>query len=311
MKSHALPKVLCVDDEPALLRALRWQLSREFEVAVASDGAQALALLRGDRFDVILSDQRMPGMSGTEFLQQAKVLSPHSVRLLLTGYADFNAVVAAINEGDVFRFISKPWDTQKLLQAVQEAARLARMSRMGWSDFQATAPDTLAEHLPELLLVQADAALAALCQDACEGLARPLAADDAADALTLLAQRRVAVVLVQQVPLSGDTAALVRALRRRQQRPAVVVCSASQDALGLQHLINEGLIHRFVTLPTTRDSLRRAIEGALQRHRPVAVPLPEPEPDEAAGGPDSVPPAASARPGWREWLVRWRAPGRR
>ena len=84
MKNEArhLPKVLCVDDEAPLRRSLRWLLRGEFDVVVASDGAQALALLGAQRFDVLLSDQRMPGMCGTELLRQAREASPHTVRLL-------------------------------------------------------------------------------------------------------------------------------------------------------------------------------------------------------------------------------------
>lgn len=262
-----LPKVLCVDDEPALLRSLRWVLRGEFQVSIAQDGPQALALLGGERFDVIVSDQRMPGMTGTEFLQRAKVVAPHSMRLLLTGYADFDAVVCALNEGDVFRFINKPWDDHKLIQAVQEAARLARMSRMGWSDFQDTATELAGHPAPQdVLLVQADIALNAACTTACKGLARLLVAQDAADALTVLAQRRVAVVIIQQRPDTGGTRTLVRSIKRRRPRLSVVVCSTQPDIGSLQRLINDGLITRYVTLPTEEDFLRLSIEGALQRH---------------------------------------------
>jgi DNA-binding NtrC family response regulator len=267
MKPPALSKVLCVDDEPALLRALRMLLRAEFDVVVAQDGVQALAMLNAERFDVILSDQRMPGMSGAEFLKQAKVLAPHSMRLLLTGHADFSAVVSALNEGDVFRFISKPWDNHKLVQAVQEAARLARMSRMGWSDFQDTIAQDPAQPLTgEVLLVQADTALIDACTHACQGLAALQVAHDAADALTMLAQRRFPAVVIQQHHSAGDTAALVRSIKRRRPRLSVVICSAHPDIQALQCLINEGQINRYVTLPTDEAYLRISIEGALQRH---------------------------------------------
>jgi len=302
MKPSPLPKVLCVDDEPALLRALRHLLGREFEVAVAGDAVQALALLRGDRFDVILSDQRMPGMCGTEFLQRAKVLSPHAVRLLMTGYADFHAVVSALNDGDVFRFISKPWDPLKLLASVQEAARLSRMSRMGWADFQDTGPRQGADALPELLLVQADAALAALCQTACEGLVMPIVAQDAADALTLLAQRRVAVVLLHAPGPADGALALARALRRRRPRPVVVVCSATQDTAGLQRLINDGLVHRFLPLPTTPERVRRLLAAVLKSRRTAAEARCTPS-HTVAPGPQAPGPCRSVP--WRERVARW------
>lgn len=267
MSPSDLPKVLCVDDDPALLRALRWLLRGEFEVTVAQDGAQALALLGAEQFDVIVSDQRMPGMSGAEFLQQARALAPHSVGLLLTGYADFSAVVHALNEGEVFRFISKPWDNNALLQAVREAARQARMRRLGCSDIHDIAADDPTQQLGEnVLLVQAEADLAATCADACQGLARLQVVQDAADALMLLAQRRMAVLVVQHRPGSIDTATLVRSIQHNCPLLSIVVCSAQPDIRTLQGLINECLIHRYVPLPADGVRLRMGIERALRRH---------------------------------------------
>ncbi len=272
MNPPDLPKVLCVDDDPALLRALCWLLRDEFDVTVAQDGTQALALLRVDSFDVIVSDQRMPGMSGAEFLQQARALTPHSVGLLLTGYADFGAVVRALNEGEVFRFISKPWDNHTLLQAVQEAARQARMRRVGCSDVQDTATEDPTQQLEEnVLLVQAEAELVALCASACRGLAGLLVVRDAADALMLLAQRRMAVLVVQHRPGSIETATLVRSIQRNCPLVSIVVCSAQPDIRVLQGLINECLIHRYVPLPADAAQLRQGIEHALRRHAELSA----------------------------------------
>ena len=89
------PRVLCVDDEPSVLRALGWLLRSRFEVSSTTDTQEALSLLRQNAFEVVISDQRMPGMTGTEFLERAREVSPRSIRLLLTGYSDFNAVLKA------------------------------------------------------------------------------------------------------------------------------------------------------------------------------------------------------------------------
>ena len=313
----ALPKVLCVDDEPSLLRALRWLLRNEFDVVVANDPVQALMLLRADDFDVVISDQRMPGMTGAEFLQRAKDVSPCTVRLLLTGYADFSAVVAALNEGDVFRYLSKPWDNHKLLRSVQDAARLSRMTRLIWSDFQ----DTVSEDGPtpagtapqeEVLLVQADPTLARACHEACADTARLLHAQDTADALTLLSQRAVAVVVLQQGVGAGDSASLVRAIKRRKPRLSVVLASASHDIHALQALINEGLIYRYLTLPVDSDHLRMVIEGAIERHLELRskprrlLPRRSSAAAEAARTPSPAA-AAETTPGWARWLRRWRS----
>jgi response regulator RpfG family c-di-GMP phosphodiesterase len=124
---RALPadavRVLCVDDEPHVLEGLRDSLRRSFEVDVAESGAGALALLEQDpdAYAVVISDMRMPGMSGAAFLSQARRVAPNAVRLLLTGHADLDAAIAAVNDGQLFRFLTKPCPRQELLRACAAA----------------------------------------------------------------------------------------------------------------------------------------------------------------------------------------------
>lgn len=312
------PKVLCVDDEPPLLRSLRWLLRREFDVAVASSGREALALLAADRFDVVLSDQRMPGMCGSEFLSLAQQVSPLTVRLLLTGYADFSAVVAALNEGDVFRYISKPWDDDKLIRCVQEAARLSRVSRLAWSDFA----DTVSEAGPsdprhEVLLVQPDADFARACAEACGNKVprQPclLMAQDLADALTLLSQRAPAAMVLQQQGDPRGTVELVRAIRRKRRRMPVVLASDSHDIQALQQLINEGLIHRYLYLPADSGHIARTIVSAVDQHLrrgPLSRHLSMPHASVPVQASTTPAPAATTGALTRRprWLANWLPP---
>ena len=117
------PRVLCVDDEPNVLEGLRDGLSRSFDVHTAESGADALALLERhpDGFAVIISDMRMPVMSGSAFLSQARRISPNAVRLLLTGYSDVDAAIRAVNDGQLFRFLTKPCPPGELLRACAAA----------------------------------------------------------------------------------------------------------------------------------------------------------------------------------------------
>lgn len=117
------PHILCVDDEPLVLEGLRDTLRRSFEVHVAQSGADGLALLRDrpHRFAVVMSDMRMPVMSGSAFLQQARQTAPLAVRMLLTGYADVDSAVKAVNDGRIFRFLTKPCDRAELLRACAAA----------------------------------------------------------------------------------------------------------------------------------------------------------------------------------------------
>ena len=114
--------LLIVDDEVDVLESLRHQFHRTYRVLTATTGAQAVALLGDHEVQLILSDQRMPGMQGDAFLSQARRLQPDAIRMLFTGYADIQAVINAVNEGHIFRYILKPWDTVELEGIIRQAA---------------------------------------------------------------------------------------------------------------------------------------------------------------------------------------------
>ena len=119
-RRHSL---LIVDDEPSLLESLSGLFRRRYEVHTAQGGGPALALLEsGARVDVILSDQRMPGMTGDTFLARAREIAPEAIRVLFTGYAEIGAVVNAVNRGEIFRFVLKPWADGELESAIEQAA---------------------------------------------------------------------------------------------------------------------------------------------------------------------------------------------
>ncbi len=114
--------LLIVDDEPDVLDSLRHLFHRQFRVLTATDPAEGLAMLGREPVQVILSDQRMPGMTGDEFLSRARHVAPEAVRLIFTGYADIQAVIDAINRGGIFRYILKPWDAAELEATIRQAA---------------------------------------------------------------------------------------------------------------------------------------------------------------------------------------------
>src|SRR5271166_3157544 len=115
-------KVLVVDDEPDVLRSVHDLLRIDYEVVTCQGASEALDHLKGaSDIAVILSDQRMPGMSGVELLQQARLIRPETTRLLFTAYADIHAVINAINQGQVFRYITKPWETEELESVIRQA----------------------------------------------------------------------------------------------------------------------------------------------------------------------------------------------
>jgi FixJ family two-component response regulator len=122
METAARPVVLCVDDEPQVLAGLSVSLRRRYEILPATSGAEALAVLAA-RPDVavVLSDMRMPVMDGAAFLAKAKDVAPNAVRMLLTGYTDIEAAMNAVNQGQIFRFLTKPCPTMTLLSSIYHA----------------------------------------------------------------------------------------------------------------------------------------------------------------------------------------------
>ncbi len=122
--------VLFVDDEANILSSLQRLFRNEpFRLLRASSAEEALALLREEEVSVLVSDNRMSGMSGVELLSRARRVSPDTVKILLTGYADLGTALAAINGGEVFRFVTKPWEDGELKRAVAEAVERHRLAR--------------------------------------------------------------------------------------------------------------------------------------------------------------------------------------
>lgn len=124
-------KILCVDDEINVLEGLKRQLRRQFTVETATSGAEGLELckLQGP-FAVVVSDMRMPGMNGAQFLTLLRQQDPDCVRILLTGQTDLEAAVTAVNEGGIFRFLTKPCSSESLARTLQDALEHYRLVTM-------------------------------------------------------------------------------------------------------------------------------------------------------------------------------------
>lgn len=121
-RRHGLPRVLCVDDDERLLAGLELRLRRTFDVVTATSAADALARLdRSAPFSVVVSDMRMPSADGTRFLSAIRRVAPETTRILLTGQADVASAIAAVNEGEIFRFLLKPIEAPQLIPVIEEA----------------------------------------------------------------------------------------------------------------------------------------------------------------------------------------------
>ncbi|MFH1458792.1 MAG: response regulator [Candidatus Omnitrophota bacterium] len=113
--------LLCIDDEENILHLFKRIFEKEYNIFTAANGAEGLDILRRKKIDLILCDQRMAGMNGFEVLRIAKKEFPDTMRIMVSGYSDFDSLVKTINEGEIFRFISKPWDALELKNIIKEA----------------------------------------------------------------------------------------------------------------------------------------------------------------------------------------------
>jgi response regulator RpfG family c-di-GMP phosphodiesterase len=121
-------RILFVDDEVEVLNSIRRELRGKFHMTTAQSGWEALELMKGEKsFAVVVSDMKMPGMDGVAFLSAAREMEPDSIRIMLTGYADLGSAIASVNEGRIFRFLTKPCKNETLIKAIIEAIKQYRL----------------------------------------------------------------------------------------------------------------------------------------------------------------------------------------
>ena len=121
MAENGKHPILVVDDEAEILYSLRGLLRREFDVYTAESAPEAMEILRQQPIHVIMTDQRMPEMTGVELLTAVQGAWPDAIRMVFTGYSDIKAVIDAINQGHIFRYITKPWDPDELKSILRQA----------------------------------------------------------------------------------------------------------------------------------------------------------------------------------------------
>jgi serine/threonine-protein kinase len=256
------PSVLCVDDEIGVARSLRWLLQEEFHVETACSAREALTLVADQAFHVVISDQHMPEMTGTEFLAQVRQLQPQAMRLLLTGYSDYQAVLDSINKSETYRFINKPWDNTELLHIVSEAASIS-LSTQAPVPNQANPTGT---RDGTVLVLDEDPTVLPLVKGIVGRTSQVLWARSIYEAAAILSERPVAVVVCEASARGESTLPLLNALKTRSPEVMAIVQTAERDARTVRRLINEGQVFRFVTKPAVGAHLAMMLHRAIARH---------------------------------------------
>jgi len=270
LRSEKLGTLLCVDDEPSILRSLQWLLKKDFDVQIAASGYEALVLLQHNDFDVIVSDQRMPGMMGSEFLREARKISPRSMRILLTGYSDVQAILRSVNDGEVFRFVNKPWNIKELPQIIADAAAIAK----------GNAGDMLTPHddgdLPDIredsiLLIDDDPMMGQMLAEAVGPGVKITQATTLAEAVATFDDNNVGIILSDTRVSRMDTTTMLKILKQEHPEIVTVVYTATTDATDVISLINQGQIFRFLPKPLKLVTLKQALMAAAHKRRQLCM----------------------------------------
>jgi len=255
-------RILFVDDEERILRSLALQFRRHYDVLTESDPLRALQRLREEHVHVLVSDQRMPQMSGAQLLAEAREIAPNTLRILLTGYSDLDAAVEALNNGGIFRYLTKPWDQQEMAFTLRQAAELAVRQAQ---PLQSIASEGLSAPLSLLLLDDEPDTLAVVGEFCVAGGHRLLRARNLAEAMLQL-NNEGADILVSDLKLAGeDTAPLLKTLAQAHPRLLSLVVTPFQDTQALLRLVNEAQIFRYLPKPIRRGLFEKGLKAAAEQ----------------------------------------------
>ena len=262
------PSILFVDDEERVVNQLRMIFRQHYEVHTATSGAEGLAILQRTPVDVVVSDQRMPGMTGIEFLTQVCRLRPAAMRLLLTGYSDLAAIVGSVNEGEVYRFINKPWDHTEIQEIIASAVAAGKAAQVAALPSDAAVQDFMAQaaERPHVLIID-DQRSDLLAMAQVLGEDQPcLLAESVNEAIQLLSKHDVGVIVTEARVGSADMGSFLHLLKRHYPLINTVMLTRSGDADLVIRLINKAQIFRFATKPLRKSVLQLAVSAAMRQH---------------------------------------------
>ena len=255
-------RILFVDDEERILTALKTIFRGKYHVLTAANGQEALEFISKFKIPVIVSDQRMPGMTGVELLRKSVEVSPDSVRILLTGYSDLASIVGSINDGEVYRFISKPWDNQELQNVIAEAVTIG--NKLIERQRQQLAPPARLDGAV-LVLDERREVFEAL-NGMAGGSIKLIHARNIQEALMLLETTEVAI-LVADIDMEAENyLVFFNLLKSKYPQILVLVLTSASDSELVIHLINEAQIYRFLNKPVNLSLMQQYLHSAIGRH---------------------------------------------
>ncbi len=271
----ALSNILLVDDEPLLLSSLSRVLRLHYTVFTAENGVQALDIIQRNKIKVIVSDQRMPGMLGHELLGKVKDISPNTVRLLLTGYSDLDAILNSVNAGQIFRYINKPCSVEKLREMIELGVQIHDRIVAMQNDAKTATPaksatdnaKTEAEPPATLLFVGYTPAEIQKLTSKINVRFIVEHATTLDEAFAALNRVSVSVLISDLNFGEHDGIDFLNTVKKEFPHTVTVILTDIVDATMAIRSINEVQVFRYITKPVSEESFARTIEEAAKKNR--------------------------------------------
>ena len=272
--------LLFVDDEVRILRTLKAMFRRDYHVHLANSGKEALSILSQKKMDVVISDQRMPEMLGNELLSRVRAIQPQAIRMLLTGYMDKKAILKTINEGEIFRFISKPWNSEEIKEIVSEAAAASEIEHI---DLQ---PEIFTNALgnkaldnqqrwqengivkPAILVLEKNSSVRAQIKQIANKIGiKTYFVNKISGAVGVLHLRpNIGTIVLSMDDGFDDTVTALAMMRRIRPSLITIVLAEMTDSEVAVDLINHSQVFRYLDKPIENDNFEKIIVDGLIRH---------------------------------------------
>ena len=269
------PKIAFIDDEPRILRSLKMHFRQSHDVFITTDASELMKYVSEHDVQVVISDQRMPDKQGTEVLREVKETSPNTIRILLTGYADLNAVIDSVNEGEIYRYITKPWQNDELKKVVNKATEIAQQTQDIAQDInqginQDNDTQIQVSNSPvgkrNILVLDDDENVYLQMKSYFKNTYTVSWASNLEQAAKLLQKKSFGVTIADSTLNQENITPIVYALKNIQPNLMVLMLTEFKDAHMVIDLINKGQVYRCLTRPTNFSIMSISLDRAFQHH---------------------------------------------
>jgi len=261
--------ILLVDDEPRITSSLRALFRRNYNVHTANSGKEALAVLEKHSIDVLVSDQRMPEMQGSELLAIVSRKYPQTMRILLTGFMDRQAIVDSINDGEVYRFVNKPWDIDDIRKTVADAADASTLPIETSENSVSIKDIASAIEGKAILVLEKNQETRNLIRKYCsQHKVMNYSTQNVEQMISAVETRENIGVVIIELTREASTKNIQTINLLKQARPELVVITITEeyDADIAVELINQGQVFKYLARPIDSESLYKSIHKAFHRH---------------------------------------------